>query len=68
MPSILILVIFAMLYQTFSLGGGTFIHSLKIVAAAVVLHAIIGLAKKLTPDKTRMAIALAAALTLLLYP
>ncbi|WLR58728.1 chromate efflux transporter [Guptibacillus hwajinpoensis] len=68
MPSILILVIFAMLYQTFSLGDGTFIHSLKIVAAAVVLHAIIGLGKKLTPDRTRIAIALAAALIMLLYP
>ncbi|WP_371018161.1 chromate efflux transporter [Pseudalkalibacillus sp. JSM 102089] len=68
MPSILILVTFAMLYQTFSLGDGTFIHSLKIVAAAVVLHAIIGLGKKLTPDRTRIAIALAAALIMLLYP
>ncbi len=68
MPSILILVIFAMLYQTFSLGDGTFIHSLKIVAAAVVLHAIIGLGKKLTPDRTRIAIALVAALIMLLYP
>ncbi|MGG1686031.1 chromate efflux transporter [Pseudalkalibacillus sp. NRS-1564] len=67
-PSILILVIFAMLYQTFSLGDGIFIHSLKIVAAAVVLHAIIGLGKKLTPDRTRIAIALAAALIMLLYP
>ncbi len=64
MPSILILVIFAMLYQTFSLGEGTFIHSLKIVAAAVVLHAMIGLTKKLTPDKTRITIALVAALIL----
>ncbi|MYL64870.1 chromate efflux transporter [Bacillus hwajinpoensis] len=67
-PSIIILVIFALLYQTFSLGDGTFIHSLKIVAAAVVLHAIIGLGKKLTPDRTRIAIALAAALIMLLYP
>ncbi|WP_394175775.1 chromate efflux transporter [Guptibacillus hwajinpoensis] len=68
MPSILILVIFAMLYQTFSFGDGTFIHSLKIVAAAVVLHAIIGLGKKLTPDRTRIAIALSATLIMLLYP
>ncbi|WP_347551860.1 chromate efflux transporter [Pseudalkalibacillus hwajinpoensis] len=68
MPSIIILVVFAMLYQTFSLGEDTFIHSLKIVAAAVVLHAIIGLGKKLTPDKTRLSIALIAALIMLLYP
>lgn len=68
LPSIIILMIFAMLYQTFSLGDATFIHSLKIVAAAVVLHAVIGLGKKLTPDKTRMAIALVSAFILLLYP
>lgn len=68
LPSIIILTTFAMLYQTFSLEDATFIHSLKVVAAAVVLHAIIGLSKKLTPDKTRIAIALGAACLLLLYP
>ncbi|WP_430786351.1 chromate transporter [Virgibacillus flavescens] len=68
LPSIIVLVVFAMLYQTFTLGDAGFIHSLKIVAAAVVLHAIIGLGKKLTPDKTRLAIALSAAFIMLLYP
>ncbi|WP_404452371.1 chromate efflux transporter [Virgibacillus necropolis] len=67
-PSIIVLVIFAMLYQTFSLGDAGFIHSLKIVAAAVVLHALIGLGKKLTPDKTRLAIAIVAAAVMLIYP
>ncbi|MFG6115437.1 chromate efflux transporter [Halobacillus sp. MO56] len=67
-PSIIVLVIFAMLYQTFTLGDAGFIHSLKVVAAAVVLHALIGLGKKLTPDKTRIAIALVAAAIMLLYP
>lgn len=67
-PSILVLIIFAMLYQTFSLEDAGFIHSLKVVAAAVVLHALIGLGKKLTPDKTRIAIAVVAAAIMLLYP
>lgn len=67
-PSIIVLIIFALLYQTFSLGDAGFIHSLKIVAAAVVLHALIGLGKKLTPDKPRIAIALAATAIMLLYP
>lgn len=67
-PSIIVLIIFALLYQTFSLGDAGFIHSLKIVAAAVVLHALIGLGKKLTPDKPRIAIALVAAAIMLLYP
>ncbi|CDQ20163.1 chromate transporter [Halobacillus karajensis] len=67
-PSVIVLVIFALLYQHFTLDDVGFIHSLKVVAAAVVLHALIGLGKKLTPDKSRMAIALAAALIMLLYP
>ena len=67
-PSILVLIVFALMYQTFSLGDAGFIHSLKIVAAAVVLHALIGLGKKLTPDKPRIAIALVAATIMLLFP
>ncbi|UOQ84140.1 chromate efflux transporter [Gracilibacillus salinarum] len=67
-PSILVLVVFAWMYQTFSLEDAGFIHSLKIVAAAVVLHALIGLGKKLTPDKTRLTIAVVAAVIMLLYP
>lgn len=67
-PSIILLIIFALLYQNFDLGDATFIHSLKVVAAAVVLHAVIGLGKKLTPDKPRIIIAMIAAITLLLFP
>ncbi|SFB36006.1 chromate transporter [Lentibacillus halodurans] len=68
LPSVIVLVIFAMLYQTFSLEGAVFIQSLKVVAVAVVLHALIGLGRKLTPDKTRIAIAVVAAFVMLLYP
>ncbi|RCW67016.1 chromate efflux transporter [Saliterribacillus persicus] len=68
MPSIIVLILFAMLYQTYDLAEASFIHSLKIVAVAVVLHALIGMGKNLTPDKTRIAIAVIAAVLLLLYP
>ncbi|WP_419639160.1 chromate efflux transporter [[Bacillus] enclensis] len=68
LPSVIVLVIFALLYQTFTLGDAGFIHSLKVVAAAVVLHALIGLGKKLTPDKSRIAIALGAAVIMLVAP
>ncbi|MGP4077094.1 chromate efflux transporter [Halobacillus sp. K22] len=68
LPSVVVLVVFAMLYQNFSLADAGFIHSLKVVAAAVVLHALIGLGQKLTPDKSRKAIAITAALIMLLYP
>src|SRR5690625_5244694 len=65
LPSIIVLVIFALLYQSFSLEGAIFIQSLKVVAVSVVLHALIGLGKKLTPDKSRLAIALVSAIVLL---
>ncbi|WP_082235668.1 chromate efflux transporter [Halobacillus massiliensis] len=68
LPSILVLVIFALMYQSFDLTDAGFIQSLKIVAAAVVLHALIGLGKKLTPDSPRIIIALAAAFIMLIYP
>src|SRR5699024_6760393 len=51
LPSIIVLVLFALLYQYFSLEGATFIQSLKVVALSVVLHALLGLGKKLPPDK-----------------
>ncbi|MCA0984998.1 chromate efflux transporter [Halobacillus yeomjeoni] len=67
-PSIIILTLFGLLYQNFDIGDAPFIHSLKVVAAAVVLHALIGLGKKLTPDRPRIAIGLIASLILILYP
>ncbi|WP_067728413.1 chromate efflux transporter [Oceanobacillus damuensis] len=67
-PSIIVLIAFALLYQSFSLGDATWISSLKIVAVAVVAHAIIGMGKNLTPDRPRIAIALAGASVMLLFP
>src|SRR5699024_4509092 len=68
LPSIIVLVVFDLLYQNFSLDGAIFIQSLKVVAVSVMLHGLIGLGKKLTPDKSRLAIALVSAIVLLLYP
>ncbi|RWZ52209.1 chromate efflux transporter [Halobacillus fulvus] len=67
-PSIIVLVLFALMYQTYDLADASFIQSLKVVAAAVVLHAVIGLGKKLTPDRPRILIAMIAAVILLLFP
>ncbi|WP_382359676.1 chromate transporter [Lentibacillus kimchii] len=68
LPSVIVLIIFAMFYQTFTLEDAGFIHSLKVVAAAIVLHAVIGLGKKMTPDKIRLSIAIVAAFIMLVYP
>src|SRR5699024_12778695 len=54
LPSVLVLIIFALLYQTLNLEGAVFINSLKVVAVAVVLHALLGMGKNLAPDIPRM--------------
>lgn len=54
LPSVLILVIFASLLQTSGMDM-SWVNGLKIVAVAVVLHAILGMAQKLLPDmKTKL--------------
>lgn len=67
-PSVLILMLFAQAFQAFSIGDANWIASLKIVAAAVVLHAILGMGKSLTPDKPRIAIAIIAMFIMLWFP
>jgi chromate transporter len=61
MPSALILFAFALGAAAFSgpFAAGV-LHGLKLVAVAVVAQAIWGMAKSLTPDRERAAIALAA--------
>lgn len=58
MPSVIVLILFALLLQNFDVADAGWIHGLKIVAVAVVAHAILGMAKNLTPDLPRKAIAL----------
>lgn len=67
LPSVLVLILFALFYQTVSIGDAAWISSLKIIAVAVVAHALIGMGKKLAPDLPRIAIAVGAALIMLLY-
>ena len=63
LPSAILLVLFA--YGAASAGGPAevaILHGLKLVAVAVVAQAVYGMAKSLTPDRTRAGIALAAVL------
>ena len=65
-PSVIVLITFALLLQDANLGDLAWISGLKLVAVAVVAHAILGMAQKLTPDVPRRTIALIAlAITLL---
>jgi len=67
LPSVIVLIIFALFLTKVDIGNAGWIHGLKIVAVAVVAHAILGMAKKLTPDLKRMAIALFALTVTLIW-
>ncbi|MCT1904459.1 chromate transporter [Oceanobacillus sojae] len=67
LPSVLALIIFALFLQGSSMEGAGWIQGLKIVAVAVVAHAILGMASKLTPDLKRKSIALFALIITLLW-
>ncbi|MFC7286473.1 chromate efflux transporter [Herminiimonas glaciei] len=68
MPSALILFFFAFGAMSFTgpVAEG-FLHGLKLVAVAVVAQAIWGMARTLTPDRERAAIALAAIAIVILF-
>lgn len=66
LPSVVVLIAFAIYVQTSQNWNMGWIQGLKLVAVAVVAHAIIGMAQKLVPDLTRKMLALCAlAITLL---
>jgi chromate transporter len=67
LPSVLALIVFAMILQGFDVADAGWIHGLKVVAVVVVAHAILGMAQKLTPDIPRKAIALFALAGTLLW-
>ncbi|WP_078556568.1 chromate transporter [Bacillus alkalicellulosilyticus] len=67
LPSVVALIVFALLLHTFGFTDAGWIHGLKIVAVVVVAHAILGMAKNLTPDVQRKTIALAAVVVTLLW-
>ena len=67
LPSVFALIIFALVLQGMDVSNAGWIHGLKIVAVAVVAHAILGMAKNLTPDLKRKSIALFALVVTLLW-
>ncbi|MDT8859288.1 chromate transporter [Alkalihalobacillus sp. MEB130] len=67
MPSVIALIIFALLLHSFGFSEAGWIHGLKIVAVAVVAHAILGMAQNLTPDVKRKTIALLALVVTLIF-
>ncbi|GAA5512383.1 chromate transport protein [Deinococcus carri] len=69
LPSALILVLFALgVAAVGDLGDAGWLRGLKVVAVAVVAQAVLGMARNLTPDRSRAALALGAAIAVLLVP
>lgn len=67
LPSALLLVLFA--YGAAALDGPVaqgVLHGLKLVAVAIVAQAVLGMARSLTPDRERAAIAVAAVMLVVL--
>ncbi|MGJ9383843.1 chromate transporter [Salipaludibacillus sp. CF4.18] len=67
LPSVVALIIFALLLHSLGFTEAGWIQGLKIVAVVVVAHAILGMAKNLTPDVKRKTIALFAIVVTLLW-
>ncbi|MCW7461379.1 chromate efflux transporter [Leptospira limi] len=68
LPSFLILVLFGLGLGTIDVSNHKhWLHGLKVVAVAVVAQAILGMGKKLCPDKERLTIAIITCVILLLY-
>ncbi|PIC96291.1 ChrA protein [Sporosarcina sp. P26b] len=67
MPSVVALILFATLLAGSDISDAGWLHGLKIVAVAIVAHAVLGMAKNLTPDSKRKAIALLALVVTLLW-
>lgn len=68
LPSVLILMLFATLVTSTGSFDSGWIQGLKIVAVAVVAHALIGMQKSLAPDRIRISIAIVCAILTLLIP
>jgi len=68
LPSALAMALFALYFREQSLSGAGWLRGLLIVAVAVVAAAVWEMAVKLTPDRTRASIALAAAIVTLAAP
>lgn len=68
MPSVIALMLFALLVQGSGVNVDGIIHGLKLVAVAVVAQALLGMGKNLAPDRERITIAALAAIATLLIP
>jgi chromate transporter len=68
-PSAMILILFGLGLAHFQVSDHQhWLHALKVVAVAVVAQAVLGMGKKLCPDKERITLAITASVVVLLFP
>lgn len=68
LPSVLMLILFALLLQGNPVADSGWLHGLKIVAVAIVAQAIWGMGRSLAPDRSRATIAILATVVSLAWP
>src|SRR5690606_34941814 len=68
LPSLIALIVVALALQGSGIGNSAWIHGLKLVAVAVVAHAVLGMGRNLAPDRNRATIAVIAAVVATLLP
>lgn len=66
LPSAIALAVFALLMQGADMSEAGWLHGLKLVAVAIVAHAVWGMGQKLAAGRARMSLALASAVVVLL--
>lgn len=67
LPSVVALVLFALLLKGYDVADTGWIHGLKIVAVAIVAQAVVGMGSKLAADKYKATLAVAATAVSLLW-
>ncbi|MCA6607730.1 chromate transporter [Bacillus safensis] len=67
LPSVIALITLALVMRGMNIESVGWIHGLKLVAVAIVAHAIVGMSQNLTPDLKRKAIALMTLVVTLLW-
>lgn len=67
LPSVIMLVAFAMLLQSFGLGEIGWIHGLKLAAVAIVAQAVFSMGQKLAASRSKATIAICSASAVLLW-
>ncbi|VXB55042.1 Chromate transporter, chromate ion transporter (CHR) family [Exiguobacterium sp. 8H] len=66
-PSVVALILFALMLSGLDVSDAGWLYGLKVVAVAIVAHAILGMASKLTPDTKTRTIAFFALAGVLLW-